>query len=70
VAVFCDSGYYRLGARCSIRTKRGDEFLSILPVVILSGVLGSFVSALNRIYSSKDIFPITRYSVFPSGNSM
>ncbi|MCP8689628.1 hypothetical protein [Marinobacterium sedimentorum] len=50
--------------------KTGDEFLSILPVVILSGVLGSFVSALNRIYSSKDIFPITSYSVFLSGNSM
>lgn len=27
-----------------------QEILTILPVVILAGVLGSFVSALNRIY--------------------
>jgi hypothetical protein len=59
-----------LGGALLYSDKTGDEFLSILPVVLLSGVLGSFVSALNRIYSSKDIFPITRYSVFPSGNSM
>jgi hypothetical protein len=45
------------------------ELLSILPVVILAGVLGSFVSALNRIYSTKDIFPITSYSVFLRGTS-
>jgi hypothetical protein len=47
----------------------GDELLSTLPVVILAGVLGSFVSALNRIYSSKDIFPITSYSVFLRGTN-
>ena len=47
----------------------GNELLSILPVVILAGVLGSFVSALNRIYSSKDIFPITSYSVFLRGTN-
>nr|WP_067285679.1 hypothetical protein [Marinobacterium profundum] len=47
----------------------GDKLLSILPVVILAGVLGSFVSALNRIYSTRDIFPITSYSVFLHGTS-
>ncbi|UTW10255.1 hypothetical protein [Marinobacterium rhizophilum] len=47
----------------------GTELLSILPVVILAGVLGSFVSALNRIYSSRDIFPIRSYSVFLRGTS-
>jgi len=42
----------------------GEKILDILPVVILSGVLGSFVSALNRIYSSKNIFPVGNYSIF------
>ncbi len=39
----------------------GKTILTILPVVILAGVLGSFVSALNRIYSSSNIFPIVKY---------
>jgi hypothetical protein len=36
----------------------GKEVLTALPVVILAGVLGAFVSALNRIYSASDIFPV------------
>lgn len=39
----------------------GKEVLPTLIVVIIAGVLGSFVSALNRIYSSKDIFPKAQY---------
>lgn len=39
----------------------GKEILKTLPVVILSGVLGSFVSALRRIYSASDVFPIGKY---------
>ena len=30
----------------------------LLPVVIMAGILGSFVSALNRIYTSADVFPV------------
>ncbi|WP_445945272.1 hypothetical protein [Shewanella sp.] len=45
-----------------IQDSTGEKVLSILPVVILAGVLGSFVSALNRIYSSKKIFPTSDYS--------
>lgn len=40
-----------------------EPLLTILPVVIFAGILGSFVSALKRIYSSTDIFPIKEYSV-------
>ncbi|NGN97828.1 hypothetical protein G5S52_09165 [Grimontia sp. S25] len=39
----------------------GQKLLSILPVVVLAGVLGAFVSALNRIYSSSSVFPLGRY---------
>jgi len=46
-----------------IQNAINKEILTILPVVILAGVLGSFVSALNRIYSSKNIFPISNYSI-------
>ena len=35
-----------------------------LIVILASGILGSFVSALNRIYSAKDIFPNKEYSAF------
>ncbi|WFB46943.1 hypothetical protein [Vibrio coralliilyticus] len=45
------------------QSSTGTEVLTILPVVILSGVLGSFVSALNRIYSSTNVFPIASYTV-------
>lgn len=43
--------------------KSGEAVLSTLPVVILAGVLGSFVSALNRIYSFSNIFPLGKYTV-------
>ncbi|OUS13288.1 hypothetical protein A9Q89_03455 [Gammaproteobacteria bacterium 53_120_T64] len=43
--------------------KSGEVVLTTLPVVILAGILGSFVSALNRIYSSANIFPLGKYSV-------
>jgi hypothetical protein len=46
-----------------IQDSTGEKILTILPVVILAGVLGSFVSALNRIYSSKNIFPVSNYSI-------
>jgi len=39
----------------------GKTVLSVLPVVILAGVSGAFVSALNRIYSASDVFPIMKY---------
>ncbi len=45
----------------------GDEILSTLLVVVIAGVLGSFVSALNRIYSSKDVFPKEMYKDFLKG---
>lgn len=35
-----------------------------LIVVLAAGILGSFVSALNRIYSAKDIFPNKEYKAF------
>jgi hypothetical protein len=47
----------------------GKEILSTLVVVVIAGVLGSFVSALNRIYSSKDIFPNGKYRDFLKGAS-
>lgn len=31
---------------------------TILPIVVVAGMLGSFVSALNRIYAASDIFPL------------
>ncbi|MDP1774676.1 MAG: hypothetical protein Q8L15_20610 [Methylobacter sp.] len=40
----------------------GKKVLTILPVVILAGVLGAFVSALNRIYSASEVFPIGKYT--------
>lgn len=49
--------------------KTGKTTLTILPVVILAGVLGSFVSALNRIYSSTDIFPIGKYKELLKGTN-
>jgi len=39
-----------------------QKVVSILPVVVVAGVLGSFVSALNRIYSASNVFPTYRYS--------
>ncbi len=39
-----------------------ENILSILPVVIAAGILGAFVSALNRIYSASDVFPVGRYT--------
>lgn len=42
----------------------GNKVLTILPVVVLSGILGSFVSALKRIYSSSDIFPLKKHSIY------
>ncbi len=44
-----------------ISDSTGKTVLTTLPVVILAGVLGSFVSALNRIYSASDVFPIGKY---------
>ncbi len=38
------------------------DVITILPIVILAGILGSFVSALNRIYSATDIFPVGKYT--------
>lgn len=40
----------------------GKKILPILPVVILAGMLGAFVSALNRIYSASEVFPIGKYT--------
>ncbi|PKH00563.1 hypothetical protein [Paraglaciecola sp. MB-3u-78] len=31
-------------------------------LVVMAGILGSFVSALNRIYASKDVFPRGKYT--------
>jgi len=41
-----------------------DNILSNAPVilVVIAGILGSFVSALNRIYASKDVFPRGKYT--------
>lgn len=43
------------------RYEQGKQGPTILTAVMLAGVLGSFVSALNRIYSFRDIFPHQRY---------
>jgi len=45
-----------------IQDTTGKQVLTTLPMVILAGILGSFVSALNRIYSSENIFPVSNYS--------
>ena len=47
-----------LGSVLLISNNTEKELITILPVVVISGILGSFVSALNRIYSSVDVFPI------------
>lgn len=39
-----------------------EKVLKILPVVITAGVLGAFVSALNRIYSASEVFPVGKYT--------
>jgi FtsH-binding integral membrane protein len=41
--------------------EQNEKGATILMVVMIAGILGSFVSALNRIYSSRDIFPHQRY---------
>lgn len=41
--------------------QEGERGATILTVVMLAGILGSFVSALNRIYSFRDIFPHQKY---------
>lgn len=40
----------------------GEKILNILPMVISAGVLGAFVSALNRIYSASEVFPVNKYT--------
>jgi hypothetical protein len=44
------------------RDQPAFDKITILPVVAISGTLGAFVSALRRLYSFQDIFPVSRYS--------
>lgn len=50
-----------------ISDSTGEKILPTLVIVVIAGVLGSFVSALNRIYSSKDVFPKAKYKDFLKG---
>lgn len=51
-----------IGSLLLIEYHSSDDVLSILPVVIAAGILGAFVSALNRIYSASDVFPVGKYT--------
>lgn len=44
--------------------------LTILPMVALAGALGAFVSALNRLYAFKNIFPYAKYTGMLKGTSL
>ncbi|MFN3880475.1 MAG: hypothetical protein ACK4L8_03495 [Nitrincola lacisaponensis] len=50
--------------------QEGGKGATTLTVVMLAGILGSFVSALNRIYSSRDIFPHQKYKDILGGANL